>query len=125
MADDTKSSRSGTEKRKRQRLLQLRLTDAELAEIEAMANRAALTPSSYARSVLLDAPPPRARRRPTIEAQAVARMLGELGKVGSNLNQIAHALNRGEDRHPSDIADALADVATIRAACLEALGRKA
>ena len=123
MTED-KASRSGTETRKRAKVLQVRLSPDELAEIEAQANRAELTPASYARSILLSAPAPRARRRPAVETQEVARLLGELGKVGSNLNQIAHRLNAGDAIGSASIAEAVADVQAMRDACLAALGRK-
>ena len=122
--DKGKSGRSGTEKRARGRLLQIRLTDAELAEIQALADRAELTPASYARAVLLDTPAPRARRRAAGDTVQVAKMLGELGKVGSNLNQLAHHANAGLGVSASVIEAGLADVAEIRRACMEALGRK-
>ena len=123
MKDDT-ASRSGTETRQRGKLLQIRVTAAELAEIEAQAEAAELTSASYARSVLLSAPAPRARRRPAVQTQEVARLLGELGKVGSNLNQIAHAVNTGQAIAPNVLADAIDDVRAMRDACLAALGRK-
>lgn len=124
MADD-KASKSGTERRQRTKLLQIRLTPDELAEIEAQANRAELTPASFARSVLLSAPAPRARRRPSIEAETLGRLLGDLGKVGSNLNQIAHHLNAGRTEvSPAALAAALSDVADLRAAIMTAMGRK-
>ena len=123
MADD-KGKKSGTEKRQRNKVLQVRLSDAEFAEIEAMADRAELTPASYARSVLLNAPAPRAKRRPAVDTVQVAKLLGEVGKIGSNINQIAHQLNAGTGTSSNAIAAALADVAEMRKACMEALGRK-
>lgn len=124
MAEE-RHSKSGTETRQRNKLLQVRLTVAELAEIEAQAARAGLTPASFARSVLLSAPAPRAVRRPTIEAETVGRLLGELGKVGGNLNQIARSLNAGQGLSPVALEAALRDLSEVRAACLAALGRKA
>ena len=123
MTDDT-ASRSGTETRQRGKLLQIRLTSAELSEIEAQAEAAELTAASYARSVLLSAPAPRARRRPSVQTQEVGRLLGELGKVGSNLNQIAHAVNAGQPVGSNAIAAAIEDVRAMRDDCLIALGRK-
>ncbi len=123
MADD-KVSKSGTETRQRNKLLQVRLTPDELAEIEAQAARAELTTASFARSILLSSPAPRARRRPAVQTQEVARLLGELGKVGSNLNQIAHRLHTGQAVGSNSVADAVADVQAMRDACLAALGRR-
>lgn len=124
MTDDT-GKKSGSETRQRNRVLQVRLTDAELAEIDAMADRAELSPASYARAILLDTPAPRAKRRPAVDTVQVAKLLGEIGKIGSNVNQIAYQLNGGKGASETAIATALADVATIRKACMEALGRKA
>lgn len=124
MTDD-KRKKSGSETRKRQKVLRIRLTDLELAEIEAMADRAELTPASYARAVLLDAPAPRAKRRPAVDTAQVAKMLGELGKIGSNINQIAHQINAGTGTSSHAIELALRDLSEIRTACMEALGRKA
>lgn len=123
MTDD-KSKKSGTEKRQRNKVLQVRLTDAEFAQIEAMADRAELTPASFARSILLDAPAPRAKRRPAVDTAQVAKMLGELGKIGSNINQIAHQINAGTGTSSHAIESALRDLSEIRTACMEALGRK-
>ncbi|MGB3723534.1 MAG: plasmid mobilization relaxosome protein MobC [Pacificimonas sp.] len=125
MADETTAKASGSETRKRNKLLQIRVSETELAEIETLADRAELTPASYARSILLSAPAPRARRRPSVNTQEVARLLGELGKVGSNLNQIAHAMNAGSPIGSNSIAEAIEDVQAMRDACLQALGRKA
>ena len=124
MTDDT-SKKSGSETRQRNKVLQVRLTDAEFSEIEAMADRAELTPASYARSILLDTPAPRAKRRPAVDTVQVAKLLGEIGKVGSNINQIAHQMNAGVATSSTAINSALADVAEMRKACMEALGRKA
>jgi hypothetical protein len=124
MSDDT-SKKSGSENRERRNILAIRLTKSERAEIEAMADRAELTAASYARSILLDAPAPRAKRRPAVDTVQVAKLLAEIGKVGGNINQIAHQLNAGKATSPNVVASALADVAEIRKACMEALGRKA
>lgn len=124
MTDDERK-KSGSEKRQRNKVLQVRCTDAEFAQIEAMADRVELTPASYARSFLLDAPAPRAVRRPAVDTAQVAKLLADLGKVGSNLNQIAYHLNSGTSSvSPQAVESALADVAEMRKACMEALGRK-
>lgn len=124
MTDDT-AKKSGSETRQRQRLLQVRLSDSEFASIAEMADRASLTIPSYARQILLDSPPPRAVRKPSVDTKQVAKMLGELGKVGSNLNQIAHHLNAGAGGAGLNvITDAIADVQAMRDACMKALGRK-
>lgn len=123
MAEE-KGKKSGSETRQRNRVLQVRLSESEFAEIEAMADRVELAPASYARSILLDTPAPRAKRRPAVDTVRVAKLLGEIGKIGSNVNQIAHQLNAGKGVSPPAVVSALQDVAEMRKACMEALGRK-
>jgi hypothetical protein len=66
---------------------------------------------------------PRAVRRPPVERRELARLLGHLGKVGSNINQLAYAYNR--DRLVPALAELVGirrDVGEMRAALLRALG---
>ena len=80
---------SGTERRKRNRRLTARFNDQEADAIEAMADRTGQTVGSLLRQTLLNVPPPRrSLRRPQVEVQAVARLLGELGKIGSNIQPV-------------------------------------
>ena len=114
---------SGTEKRQRTRLKAIRLSPDELAAIETAAERAGMTVGAYMRSVVLAAPVPRQSRRPPVERRALAQLLGQIGKLGSNVNQLAKYGNLGrliEDRH---LAEAAADIAALRAAVMDALGR--
>jgi len=129
---------SGTEKRVRDRVLPIRLSEDERATVDAAADRAGLTASSYARQTLLGAPAPRQVRRPPVERRELARLLGELGKIagelgkiGSNLNQIARAVNTGVVPDNSVLPEALRDfqkplagLHDMRAAVLTALGRE-
>jgi hypothetical protein len=124
MAKAERSTVSGSENRQRTRVMQVRLTEAEYAEIAARAEAALLTPASYVREALLDVEPPRARRRPAVEAVQVARVLAQLGKVGSNLNQLAHKANSGLPVPRDALARALADVSAMRDAAMACLGRR-
>ena len=123
MTRDKPRRGSGSEKRQRMKVAVIRLTPAEHAEADAAAQRAGLTLSSYGRAQMLSASPPRSVRRPPVEKELLARVLGQLGKAGSNLNQVARAANLGKD----DLADMRAAVAEIRLAVdavLKALGRR-
>lgn len=68
--------------------------------------------------------PKRRSRTPSVDMVALARLLGELGKVGSNVNQIARHMNTGEAVEQEELRRALDAVSDIRAAVLEAMGRK-
>jgi hypothetical protein len=114
---------SGTEKRVRDSVLPVRLAADERATLDAAAEKAGLTTSSYARQAMLGAPAPRQVRRPPVERQELARLLAELGKVGSNLNQLAKAVNSGIVPYGNEIEAALVGLRDVRGAILKALGR--
>jgi len=123
MDNDDHTRRSGSETRRRSSIIGFRATDAERAEIEAAAERAGLTVSSYARATMLSAPQTRATRRPTIERQVLAQILAQLGRIGGNVHQIAKALNFREPVM-ADIPAVLAEVKAAGAAIMHALGRE-
>jgi hypothetical protein len=114
----------GSEKRARTAHLTIRLTPDERATIDGAADRAGLTPGSHARQVLLGAPAPRQVRRPPVERRELARLLGEIGRVGSNLNQIAKAANSGDGIDVRALDWTLAALHVVRDAVLKALGRE-
>lgn len=99
---------STSQTRKRAKVLQVRLSPEEVAPIAAAAQVAGLSLSGYARQVLLGQPTPRTQRAaPSADVQALARLLGQLGKVGSNLNQLAKLVHHGQ---PVELAQTLAEV---------------
>jgi hypothetical protein len=114
-----------SERRVRKRILTIRLSDEEYAAIDQAAERAGLVVGSYARSVLLGAPAPRQVRRPPVERRELVRLLGELGKVGSNLNQLAHMANTGRPTDRRGLLIIAKSLVEVRNAILQALGRLA
>lgn len=72
--------------------------------------------------------PSRKPQRPSVDRQALGRVLGELGKsrLASNMNQIAKAANMGAlpvtPELLSDLKNACADIRTMRAMLIGALG---
>ena len=116
---------SGSEKRQRTKLAMIRLTPVEHSQAENAASNAGLTLSSYARTQMLNAAPPRSVRRPPIEKALLARILGQLGKAGSNLNQLARYLNSGDEVLDDDVRAAILEVRAAVAAVMQALGRGA
>ena len=76
----------------------------------------------FARSALLHS-----RVRPSrIEVQALSRLSGQLGKIGSNVNQIAYHLNAGRpgDRVEGSLLETLRDLKELRIVILQALGKE-
>ena len=114
---------SGTEKRRRTRLIPVRCTDNEYAVIQEKASSAGLFAGGYLRASALGTAGPRAVRRPPVDRQELARLLGELGRVGNNLNQIARALNVDDPPPLEEVAAALADFSEMRALVHAALGK--
>lgn len=100
----------------------MRLSHEERAEIEKRAQAAGLSIGGYCKSVILDKPPPRASRRPSLEKQELAKLIGQVSRVGSNLNQIAKRLNLHASIEVPELKAALDDLAQLRAAVMITLG---
>jgi hypothetical protein len=116
---------SGSEKRKRNKLVALRLTQEEHDALHKRCDDYGLSIGELVRVQCLDQPMPRRRvRRAAPDVQAVARVLGELGKIGSNMNQIAKHLNSGKTVELKEIQSAMTDIFSIRDACMKALGHE-
>ena len=102
---------------KRDFMLRVRFTQTEKQMLLDNAALAGCNASDFARLKLLAAVPRTKKASP--ERAAFIRGLAELGKVGSNLNQIARALNRreltgrGEDVPPEQISNVLHGVDTL------------
>lgn len=108
----------------RTQFIAVRCTITERAAIGERADQAGLSVGAYLRSQALGSPGPRAVRRPPVERKELARLLGWLGKLGSNVNQLAHGFNR--DRLLPGLPELLAirrEVGEMRAALIKALGR--
>jgi len=119
MIENASRRHSGSETRQRSHLVQVRCTVEEHAQFQAAAERAGLSVGAYLRHQGIGATGPRAARRPPIERTLLAQLLGELGKCGSNVNQIARTLNTGGDEPPwlSRVMDEMhATAAAIRRA---------
>ena len=117
------STRTGTDTRKKTFLVTSRYDPDEFAELDNAASKAGLTRASFQRvQSLATKPKTRSTRRAPIERELMAKVLGQLGKIGSNMNQLAHAAHMGH-------ADRIEIKLTVQAmrdtlpAILQALGR--
>lgn len=77
---------------KRIEFFKLRLTLAEKTKLLELAATAGLSPSDFVRVKTIGSKPE--TRKATPEREVLIKLQAELGKVGSNANQIARALNR-------------------------------
>lgn len=122
MDNSARITRSGSEKRQRSQTARMRCTPAEYAQLEAAAERAGLTTGGFMRMQCLGTAGPRAARRPPVERAALAQLLAQLGKCGSNLNQIARVLNSGGEEPPG-LPVAITEFRTACADIMRVLGR--
>lgn len=105
-------------------VLHVRCTAADHALITANAERAGMSVGAYLRQLGTGQPVPRSRRRPTIELAELGRILGALGRIGGNVAQLVRGFNmRGMLPEPPALVAIQADIAAMRAALMEALGR--
>ena len=76
-------------------MFSLRLKAQEWAVIQQDVRASGLSKNAYFRQLALDAPVPRKAPKRFSGEQGIvyAKWLGELGKIGSNLNQITRQLN--------------------------------
>lgn len=116
----TKSS----SKRQRTKFVIARLTPDEHSAITALADKRGMSPGALVRQTLLNVPPGPNVRRPTVDTKLLAKTLAELGKIGSNINQIAYHLNAGRpgDRIEGSLEETLRELLEWRTALMQALG---
>jgi hypothetical protein len=108
----------------KQAFIAVRCTAQERQAISEAAAKSGLAVGAYLRATALGSPGPRAVRRPPIERTELARLLGHLGKVGSNINQLAYGYNRsGTLPGFPEMLAIRREVGQMREALMKALGR--
>jgi len=115
---------SGSEKRQRTKRRSVRFTADEFNRISAKADKSGFGFAAYIRAAALDGDAgPRAQRRPPADHKALREILGHIGRIGNNLNQIARALNSGDKASLPELDGALRAYLDIRTAIFDALGK--
>lgn len=111
---------------KRDLTIRVRVTPAEKRRIWEQAQSVGQTPSDYLRLRAMGATQP-LRRVPTPDRKTQLDVLAELGKVGSNVNQIARAFNASRESgllvgvNAEDINSAMQGLDALTAHCLKLL----
>ena len=85
---------AGSDNRQRHHQYLVRLTHEEHEDISTKADSAGMSPAAFFRLAALGTPCPRSQRRPPADHKALREILGHCGRIGNNLNQIAHQLNK-------------------------------
>lgn len=82
------------------RRVTLRFKWEEWAQIEQDIDTAGVSMNEYFRQLAVDAPVPRKKHRVPAndDAKVVRQFVGQMGKIGSNLNQLAYLANAGHLR---------------------------
>ena len=102
--------------------LSIRLSDTERLDIESRAQRAGLSMGGYCKFVIFNTDPPRRSRRVVPEKAELSRLIGQVSRVGANINQIAKQLNMYSAIDVVEVSNAMVDVAELRASIMKALG---
>ena len=79
---------------KREHRVTIRLTDTEFSIIENAATQADMSISEYMRTQTMEGKV-NARFEIVADVNQIKKLIGEFGKIGSNLNQIARYFNQG------------------------------
>jgi hypothetical protein len=106
----------------RVRIRTLRFSPEEDAAVNESASQAGLSFGAFLRALALGSAGPRAVKRPHAERELLGRILGAIGKLGSNVNQTAKWSNTAQ-ASPSalELARMREDIAAMQAAVLKAL----
>ncbi len=102
----------------------VRVTGADRERIALRAQESGLKIGGYLRALALGSAGARAVKRPRVEREQLARLLGEIGKLGSNVNQLAKWSNTQRSAaSAAELAQIRADIGAMRDAVMKALDR--
>lgn len=118
-----KAPKPKSEERQKKSLVGFRVTPEEKAEIEKAAEESGLTVGSFCRANLLKKAQTVPTKRRTADVVLLGQILGQLGKIGNNLNQIAKRLNGGKGVTVERVILALREVSISKESILKALRR--
>ena len=94
--------KTASEKRLRTKMVSVRVLPHEEAELKDRASQAGYSIGAFLRVAILEKAGPRAQRRPVPGRLNYVRLLGELSKIGSNVNQLARRANTVGDLPAAD-----------------------
>ncbi len=92
----------------------VRLSIDEKERFEKRCRDAGITQSDYFRMKCLESKPLRKRRSLNVNSQMLYQALGQLGKVGSNINQIAKQYNSGFSQATENFEGIRQDLQALR-----------
>lgn len=114
--------KSGSENREKSKVIGVRVNELEFIELNMKAEDARLSVPAFIRQMLLDEVLTKPRKAPpSLDKKLLSMLLGQLGKVGSNINQIAKRLNEGGSVAAERVTGSIDDFETLRDEIFKAL----
>jgi putative N-acetylmannosamine-6-phosphate epimerase len=113
-----------SEKRQRQKCLSVRCNAEEHQALQSRADLAGLSLSGYLRHTILETEPPRQSFRPVKDHEKLAVLLASVGRIGNNINQLAHIANTGSWPETASLEEACTQIRAMRDLLIEALGKQ-
>jgi hypothetical protein len=90
------------------------LTPAEKADLDRRAAEAGMDVAAFVRHQIFGTPGPRVRQRQmSAELAELARLRGDLGYIGNNLNQLTRLANMGDLDRPRELDAVLARITAL------------
>ncbi len=120
----SKNKESGSENRRKTKIVGVRLNEEEHFELALKAEDEGLSIPAFVRKKLLDEVFTQPRKAaPSLDKKLLSMILAQLGKLGSNMNQIARRLNEGGSVGAERITGAVVDFEILRDEILKAMKR--
>lgn len=119
-----RSSARGSEQRQAAVVVSARFTPAEAALLQQAAAEAGHGLSALVRHRVLGSAMPTGRRRPSAGVADLARLLGAIGQLGSDIRQLEAAISDDGGLPAADLARAVDAVVAMRDEVMLALGRR-
>ena len=113
---------SKSENRQRTDRLTFRMLPKEKAEFDRRCQEAGVSKADYFRQKCLDDKPLRKKKNPHPNTQLLAKTLGHIGKIGSNINQVAKNANTGYPPNSNRLETMAQDIQFIREMLRQSLG---
>jgi hypothetical protein len=111
-----------SENRQRTDYAIFRLLPEEKAAFERRCADAGLSKADYFRRKCLEDKPLRKLKSLSVDAQLLTQYLGQIGKIGSNLNQLSKHMNNGFLPADNSLDEALQSIRDMRDILRKALG---
>ena len=120
----SEKKKSGSENREKTKVVGVRVNEEEHFELALKSEDAGLSIPAFVRKKLLDEVFTQPRKAaPSLDKKLLSMILAQLGKLGSNMNQIARRLNEGGNVNAEKITGAVVDFEVLRDEILKAIKR--